>query len=118
MEELIAFVLIIAFIVDIIVRIYQVTLPKSHLNDLKRELYAREVISIISDHLKGAFGEDFKAAAYLDRFIDEKDTENLKETINLGNKLILQGKKAGISNEDLDTLNKASEVVKKIKNFL
>ena len=110
MDEILLVILILFFVADIILRIYQVGLPKSHLRALKREKYSRKSLQMISNSLKEDLGENSKAAAVIDDFLnDEEYSKNLDEAIAFGNKTLLQNKEI----KDSELLKKLLDVLKK-----
>lgn len=110
MDEILTFILIIFFVADIIIRIYQIGLPKSHLNALKREKYSRKILQFISKELKDELGENSKAAVLIDDFLNDGEySKNLDEAIAFGNKTLLQNKEI----KESELLKKILEALKK-----
>lgn len=114
-EYILGFAILGFFIADIIIRVYQLNQPKSHLDFLRRELYRINSLEVFIDEIKNGLGENSKAAAILEKFVDKDYKKHLKESIKEGDKTMLKKKDLGISQDELEIIEKAFEILSKFK---
>jgi hypothetical protein len=114
-EHILSFAILGLVIADIIIRVYQLNQPKSHLDFLRRELYRINVLEVFIDELRNGLGENSKAADILEKFADRDYKKHLKESIKDGDKTMLKKKSSDISKDELEIIEKAFEILSKFK---